>query len=213
MSWQMNPPTKGLGGYSWPGSTAHILPLTAVKGGREGSSQSRIIESSMCEHQLFYISREGMKYWDSGLNAPGSRRFIGNLPIAAAVIGWKRSGKERRGQTQFSTKFAAKLSFMPPCSSVYSFLLFLKISSPMWPNRGFRCRLRLTLWITLLNFFSSHKNLGKFWQGLFFPTSVNFTNLCKVLEKWTFFNTEKFEKQINKLAANWFFFLQFCDVV
>jgi hypothetical protein len=25
-----------------------------------------------------------------------------------------RSGKERTGQTQFSTKFAAKLSFMPP---------------------------------------------------------------------------------------------------
>jgi hypothetical protein len=40
-----------------------------------------------------------MKYWDSGLNAPGLRTFIATVHIAAAVIGWKRSGKERTGQT------------------------------------------------------------------------------------------------------------------
>jgi hypothetical protein len=40
------------------GCRAHIFPLMALKGRRgEGSSQSRITESSMCEHQLFYISR------------------------------------------------------------------------------------------------------------------------------------------------------------
>jgi hypothetical protein len=34
--------------------------------------------------------------------------------IAASVIGWRRrSGKERTRQTQVSTQFAAKLSFMP----------------------------------------------------------------------------------------------------
>jgi hypothetical protein len=62
---------------------------------------------------------KGMKYWASGLNARGSRTFIATEHIAAAVLGWKRSGKERRGQTQFSTKFAAKLSFMPRWSPVY----------------------------------------------------------------------------------------------
>jgi hypothetical protein len=56
----------------------------------------------------------GMKYWDSRLNALGSRTFIVTVHIAATVIGWSRSAKERTGQTQFSTKFAAKLSFMPP---------------------------------------------------------------------------------------------------
>jgi hypothetical protein len=62
-----------------------------------------------------------MKYWNSGLNAPGSRTFIATVHIAAAVIGWRRSGKERTGQTQFSTKFAAKLCFIPRWSSVYLF--------------------------------------------------------------------------------------------
>jgi hypothetical protein len=40
-----------------PGCRAHIFPLMALKGRRgEGSSQSRITETSMCGHQLFYIS-------------------------------------------------------------------------------------------------------------------------------------------------------------
>jgi len=40
------------------GCRAHIFPLMALKGRRgEGFSQSRITKSSMCEHQLFYISR------------------------------------------------------------------------------------------------------------------------------------------------------------
>jgi hypothetical protein len=98
------------------------------------------------------LLNQGMKYWDSALNASGSRTFTATVHIAAAVIGWKRWGKERTGQTQFkSTKFAAKLSFMPRRSSVYVFFLFFEISSPMWPNRGFRCRLCLTLRISLLS--------------------------------------------------------------
>jgi len=41
------------------GCRGHIFPLMALKGWRgEGSSQSRITESSMCGHQLFYISRK-----------------------------------------------------------------------------------------------------------------------------------------------------------
>ncbi len=44
--------------YRVLGCRAHIFPLMALKGWRgEGSSQSRITESSMCGHQLFYISR------------------------------------------------------------------------------------------------------------------------------------------------------------
>jgi len=37
------------------------------------------------------------------------------------VIGWKCSRKERTGQSQFSTKFAAKLNFIPRWSPVYFF--------------------------------------------------------------------------------------------
>jgi hypothetical protein len=103
-----------------------------------------------CRQSHEILLNQGMKYWDSAWNASGSR----TVHIAAAVIGWKRSGKERTGQTQFSTKFAAKLSFMPRRSPVYFLFLFFEISSPMWPNRGFRCRLWLTLRITLL----SHKS-------------------------------------------------------
>ncbi len=69
-----------------------------------------------------------------------------------AVIDWRRSVKERTGQTQFSVQFAAKLSFMTPWSPVYSFSLFCEISSPMWPNRGFQCRLFLTLQILCIIF-------------------------------------------------------------
>ncbi len=105
-----------------------------------------------CTQSHDILLNKSMKYWDSGLNAPGSKTFVVTVRRAAAVIGSKRSGKERTGQTQFSTNFAAKLlSFMPHWSPVYFFFLFLKISSPVWPNRGFWCRLRLTLRITLLS--------------------------------------------------------------
>ncbi len=83
------------------------------------------------------LLNKSMKYWDSGLNA---WCVIVTVHIVAAAIGWSRSGKERTGQTQFSTKFAAKLSFMPPWSPVYFFSLFFEISS----------RLFLTSRITLL---------------------------------------------------------------
>jgi hypothetical protein len=61
---------------------------------------------------------------------------IGTVHIAEAVIGWRHSGKEMRGQTQFSTKFAANLSFMAGWSPVTFFFPFFEISPPMWPNRG-----------------------------------------------------------------------------
>ncbi len=66
-----------------------------------------------CPQSREILLNKGMKYWDSALNAPGSRTFIATVHIAAALIGWKRSGNERTGQTQFSTKFAAELSFKP----------------------------------------------------------------------------------------------------
>jgi hypothetical protein len=104
-----------------------------------------------------------MKYWNSGLNAPGTRTFIATVHIAAAVIGWRRSGKERTGQTQFSTKFAAKPSFMPHWRPVDLFIfLFFEISSPMWPNRGLRCRLFLTLRIFwYANFYCPKFNINR----------------------------------------------------
>jgi hypothetical protein len=55
--------------------------------------------------------------------------------IGAAVIGWRRSGKERTVQTQFSTKIASKLSFMPRWSSVCFFSLILK-SQPLCDQTG-----------------------------------------------------------------------------
>jgi len=76
------------------------------------------------------LLNKGMKYWNSGLNASSSRTFITRVHIAAAVIGWKRWGKERTGKTQ--------LSFIPRWSPVYFFFcfLFLKISSPILTKQG-----------------------------------------------------------------------------
>jgi hypothetical protein len=65
-----------------------------------------------CPQSHEILLNKGMKYWDSALNAPGSRTFTATVHIAAVVIGWKRSGNKRTGQTQFSSKFAPKLSFM-----------------------------------------------------------------------------------------------------
>jgi hypothetical protein len=74
-----------------------------------------------CPQSHEILLNKGMKYWHSGWNAPGSTTFIATVHIAAAVIGGKRSGKERTGQTQFSTKFAPKLSFMSCWIPVYFF--------------------------------------------------------------------------------------------
>ncbi len=49
------------------------------------------------------VLNKGMKYWDSTLNAPGSRTFIATVHISAIMIGWKYSGKEMTEQTNFST--------------------------------------------------------------------------------------------------------------
>jgi hypothetical protein len=58
-----------------------------------------------------------MKYWNSALNAPGSRTLIATVvhiaAAAAAVIGWKRWGKKGQAKLRFSTNFAGKLSFVP----------------------------------------------------------------------------------------------------
>jgi hypothetical protein len=103
-----------------------------------------------CQQSNAILLNKGMKYWDSGFNARGARTFIATVHIEGAVIGWKRSGKERRGQTQFSTKFGAKLSFMPRWSPVYFFPLFFEMWSPYVTQQGVRCRRFLILRITLL---------------------------------------------------------------
>jgi hypothetical protein len=103
-------------------------------------------------HEL--LLNKGMKYWDSGSNARSnagsSRTFTTTVHIAATVIGWRLLGKERTGQTQFSTKFG-KLSFIRLEAQCTFFFLFFEISSPIWPNRGFQCRLFLTLRINLFS--------------------------------------------------------------
>jgi hypothetical protein len=55
---------------------------------------------------------------------------------AAAMIGWKRSGKERTEQTQLSTKFAVKLSFMNLSAQCTFFSCFLKSRPPCDQTRG-----------------------------------------------------------------------------
>jgi hypothetical protein len=62
-----------------------------------------------------------MKNWDSTLNAPSSRTFIATIHIIATMVSWKRSGKERKEQTQFSTKFVVKLNFMLGWDPIYYF--------------------------------------------------------------------------------------------
>jgi hypothetical protein len=82
------------------------------------------------------LLNKGMKYWDSGLNGLCSRTFIITGHIAAAVTVWRRSGKEMTGQTQFNTKFAAKLSFMPSWSPVYLFFSCILKSHPLCDQTG-----------------------------------------------------------------------------
>ncbi len=79
---------------------------------------------------------QSLEILSSALNAPGSRTFIATVHIAAAVIGWKRSGKERTEQTQFSTKFAVKLSFMNLSAQCTFFSCFLKSRPPCDQTRG-----------------------------------------------------------------------------
>jgi hypothetical protein len=91
-----------------------------------------------CAQSHEILLNKGMKYWDSGLNARGLRTFIATVHIAAAgaVIGWMRSVKERTGQTQLSTKFVPKLSFMPRWNPVYFFLLFFENLIPYATKQG-----------------------------------------------------------------------------
>ncbi len=59
-------------------------------------------------------------------------------------------------------------------------------------------------------FFLPTKIWESFGKVFFFRTSVNFTNLCKVLEIFTFFYIDKLK---NKLAANWFSFFFFFAIL
>ncbi len=107
-------------------------------------SWARVAPLIWCFIPSWLLSNEillnrGMKYSDSGLSARGARTFIGTVHIAGAVISWRRSEKERTGQTQFSTQFAAKLSFMPRWSPGY-LLLFPAFWNliPYVTKQGFR---------------------------------------------------------------------------
>jgi hypothetical protein len=124
-------------------------------------------------HEIW--SNKGMKYWDSGLSAPSLRTFITTVHIPAAAIGWRRSGKERTGQTQFSTKFAAKQSFTLPWSPVYFFSLFLEISSHGIPVPSF-----LDFTDNLSNIVHVQRLVGPLFDGLKLKKFSNFKRIvCK----------------------------------
>jgi len=118
---------------------AHILELSVKSCPVPPELHSSFDSSSTpgcCPQSHEILLNKGMKYWDSGLNARGSRTFKATVHIAAAVISWKHSGKEEwTGQTQFSTKFAAQLSFMPRWTPVHFFSCFLK-SRPLCDQTG-----------------------------------------------------------------------------
>jgi len=77
-----------------------------------------------CSQSHEILLNKGIKYWDSGSNAQSSRTFITTVHIAAIVIRWRLLGKERTGQTQFSTKFATKLSSYALKPSILFFPVF-----------------------------------------------------------------------------------------
>jgi hypothetical protein len=104
-----------------------------------------------CPQSHEILLNKGMKYWDSGLNVRGLRTFIATAHVAAAVIGWRCSLKEMTGQTQLSTKFAPKLSFMPRWNPVnFVFPVFWNLIPYVTKQGVFRCHLFLTLRISLL---------------------------------------------------------------
>jgi hypothetical protein len=132
---------------------AQSPPLLTYIGGTKGEAIHLSIESSILgSFHILTFFWDGQSNWLIAKKKLDLWTFIGTVHIAAAVIGWRRSGKEMRGQTQFRTKFAANLSFMAGWSPVTFFSPFFDISSPMWPHRGFQCRLFLTLRITLFCF-------------------------------------------------------------
>jgi hypothetical protein len=118
-------------------------------------SWARVAPLIWCFIPSWLLSNEillnrGMKYSDSGLSARAARTFIASVHIAGAVISWRRSEKERTGQTQFSTQFAAKLSFIPLEPRVPPFISCFLKSHPLCDQTGVPVRLFLTLRITLM---------------------------------------------------------------
>jgi len=106
-----------------------------------------------CPQNHEILLNQGMKYWDSGLNAPEcTRTFIATVHIAA-VLGWKRSRKEGQGKLSLAPNLLLNWISCPVEAQCTSFSCFLK-SRPLCdqtgPNRGFPCRLCLTLRMTLL---------------------------------------------------------------
>jgi len=91
-----------------------------------------------CTQSNEILLNKGMKYWDSWLNARGARTLIATVHIAGAVIGWRRSGKERTGQTQFSTEFHAPLSpmylFFPVFWNLIHYVTKQGVPVPSFPD-------------------------------------------------------------------------------
>jgi hypothetical protein len=105
-----------------------------------------------CRQSNEILLNNRMTYWDSGLSARGRRTVIATVHIAGAVISWRRSEKGRTGQTQFSTQFAAKLSFMRRW--ILRYLLLFSVFWNLVPyvtKQGLPVRLFLTLRVTLMS--------------------------------------------------------------
>jgi hypothetical protein len=104
-------------------------------------------------------------------------RFIGTVHIAAAVIGWRRSGKEWGGKLSLAPNLLLTWVSCPVEAQLLFFSPFFEVSSSMWPNRGFRCRLFLTLRMILFCFW----NASLFFQLLLWYQP----HITK--KKWQFF--------------------------
>jgi len=91
-----------------------------------------------CAQSHEILLNKGMKYWDSGLHARGLRTFTATANIAAAaVIGWMRSVKQGQGKLSWAPNLFLNWVSCPVEAQCTFFSCFLKISSPMRPNRGF----------------------------------------------------------------------------
>ncbi len=93
-------------------------------------------------------SRNFIKYWDSGLNAQGSRRFIATVHITA-VIGRRRWGKKAQGKLSLAPNLLLNwVSYPLQVQCTFFLPVFWNL---YMTKQGFRWHLFLTLRITLLN--------------------------------------------------------------
>jgi hypothetical protein len=107
----------------------------------------RFIPSWLLAASHGILLNQGMKYWDSGVNAPGLRTFV-----ATVHIGMQQWLVESVRENQGQGKLSLVLSFMPCWSPVYFvfFSCFWTLVPYMTKQGGSRAVFCLTLRITLM---------------------------------------------------------------